>query len=308
MISHGARRQVRNVRPLHVVHPSRPAVWLLGVAGLMATGRLCAADTPLPEAATILDRYVEVTGGRAAYAKIQNRVYRGHMTFVGMDIEAPTTVYVTRPNKYYSVSDSEALGKIENGSDGKTVWYLSPQTGPVVIDGAEKAAILRTYSFDSPVDWRASYKKVVCEGEETVEGEACYKLTLTSNEDKAQARFYSKESGLLVRLQTTREMPQVPPMPIDEIISDYKRVDGLLIPHRRKQIMKQCGTTREILFVTDKIEHNVELPASRFDLPDEIRDAVKKGATGGNTKPGPAALGSSCGKHEGSSSPAEPGQ
>lgn len=65
--------------------------------------------------------------------------------------------------------------------------------------------------------------------------------------------------------------------------------------HRRKQVTKQCGTTREIQVVIDKIEHNVALPATRFDLPDDVKDLLKKSPRGDVAKPGPVGPGKACG-------------
>jgi hypothetical protein len=307
IVQSAAQRTLGLWQPLPARRGRRLA-WLLVVGCLTGAGRLRAADDPLPDAAKILDRYVEVTGGKAAYAKVENRVCRGRIVFVGMDIEDQMTLSVARPNQYYFVCDSESLGKIEYGSDGSTVWYLSANTGPIIEAGAARAALLRTYAIDGPVEWRAAYKKVACVGEEPVEGEACYKLILTSNQDQTETRFYAKQSGLLVRVQATRESYKMPPTPFDETLSDYKRVGGVLIPHRRKQVSKQCGTPREILFVVDKVEQNTELPATRFDLPDPIKDLAKKGPTGGGAKSGSAAPGNGCGKREGSCGPAEPGK
>jgi hypothetical protein len=290
MITHSAARRVFDFGQPYQAHRNRSVAWLLVIGCLAGTNSLCAAGDPLPDAATILDRYVEVTGGKAAYAKVENRVSRGHVVFVGMDIEDQMTLYLARPNKYYFVCDSDALGKIEYGSDGSTVWYLAANSGPIIEEGAAKAALLRTFAIDGPVEWRAAYKKAVCVGEEPVEGQACYKLTLTSNDDKTETRFYAKQSGLLVRLQMTRESSNMPPTPVEETFGDYKRVDGLLLPHQRKQLSKQCGTTREIQVVLDKIEHNVALPATRFDLPDDIKDALKKSPTGDGARP-PSACG-----------------
>jgi hypothetical protein len=39
-----------------------------------------------------------------------------------------------------------------------------------------------------------------------------------------------------------------------------------------------CGSKREMLFVTESLEHNVELPSDRFDPPDEVRAVVKQDA------------------------------
>ena len=45
-----------------------------------------------PEAAAVLDKYVEVTGGRQAYEKITNRVTKKRLVHVGMGAFVPCEV------------------------------------------------------------------------------------------------------------------------------------------------------------------------------------------------------------------------
>ncbi|MBU0609760.1 MAG: hypothetical protein KKI08_17870 [Armatimonadetes bacterium] len=91
---------------------------VLGAAQILA-----ADDEPLPKADTILDKYVEVTGGKAAYAKITNRVAKGTLEIMGAGLKFDITVHVAAPNKSYSLMESKELGKIE-----KVLEWLPPKT------------------------------------------------------------------------------------------------------------------------------------------------------------------------------------
>ncbi|UCE60569.1 MAG: hypothetical protein JSU63_02230 [Phycisphaerales bacterium] len=258
-----------------------------------------AAQEPLPDAATVLDRYVQVTGGKAAYERIHNRVSKERVLHVEMDFEDSAVRYAATPNKNYTEIESEAFGAIRHGTDGDTVWYLADTIGPVIQEGAARTSGLHASAFNRAVRWRDLYKKVECVGEEVVEGKTCYKLIMTPHEGQPETRYYDKESGLLVKTATTRLFSGMPPMPMEVTFRDYKEVDGLLIAHESKQSMQQCGGTREMLFTTTSIKHNVDLPADRFNPPKEILALMKPNDTGSGAAL--AAGGSGCGGGSGCS-------
>jgi hypothetical protein len=261
---------------------------------LTAPNEARAGVDALPDAATILDKYVEVTGGEAAYERIHNRVTKGHHEFVGMGLKGTQTYYQAQPNKVYSELEAEALGKVESGTDGKVAWYVSPSTGPLVETGDARTVGLSEAAFDREVYWRKYYKKAECVGEEVVEGKGCYKIVLTPEVGEPETRYYDKESNLLVRTDKMRLSSHMPSMAFEIMVDDYRRVDGLLLAHKRKQVMQGCGGPVEIVFVTDSIEHNVDLPSNRFDLPEKIQElASSAGSSAGGCCPGGG--GSACG-------------
>ena len=275
--------------------------WLLGCAvavGLLAEpGVLRAEQVVLPDAATVLDRYVEVTGGQAAYDRIRNSVAKVRVIHVEMDFEDSGIFYAAVPNKRYTEIESEAFGTIRSGTDGNVVWYLADTTGPVVQDGAARTAGLHSSAFNWPGRWRDLYKRVKCVDEDVVEGKACYKLVMTPNEGYTETLYFDKKSGLLVKAETTRLFSGMPPIPTAFTCSDYRRVDGLLVSHKVKQVMQQCGGTRERLFVTDSLEHNVDLPADRFVPPKVILALLAPGSS----ESGPSLAGTSGGYSGGGS-------
>jgi hypothetical protein len=50
-------------------------------------------------------------------------------------------------------------------------------------------------------------------------------------------------------------------------VSDYKKVDGILVPHR----VVTKALNNEITIVLEKIEQNVKMPMDRFALPPEVK-------------------------------------
>ncbi len=249
-----------------------------------------AGDAKLPDAATLLDKYVEVTGGKAAYAKLHNCVATKRVVHVGMGFEDTMTEYRARPNMVASVIESEAVGNVRSGADGKVSWYLSEGTGALVDQGEPLAANLDAAAFDQIDQWRKYYKDAKCVAEETVDGKACYKVVLTPNHGPKQTRFYDKKTNLVVKGTKTRLSSHMPTREAQLTISDYKWVDGILLPHKYAQAFDMCGSKREMVFVTDSIKFNVDFSTNKFELPEEIVEAVKNGTPEVATRPAPCGV------------------
>jgi hypothetical protein len=230
------------------------------VLGFLAVpGPARAADEALPSGEAILDKYVEATGGKAAYAKLHNRVSKGFFEFVGMGIKADLTIYGAEPDNMYSLLEGEGLGKIE-----------------------EKALALREAAFHGTVQWRKLYKKAECVGMETVNEKPCYKVVLTPNEGKPVTSYYDQKSNLLVKIEMTVVTP-MGEIPFESYPGDYKRIDGILIPH--KTVIKVMGQERMITI--ESVEHNVDMPKDRFALPEDIQALLAKEKSEGTEKENP---------------------
>ena len=241
------------------------------LAGLCAANVHAQPAEKLPKAETILDKYVEVTGGKAAYAKLNNRVSKGTFEMAAQGIKADLTVYGARPNKLYTVLESDAFGKIEKGTDGKVAWELNMMTGPQLKEGDERTFFMREATFDTATQWRKLYKKVECVGLEPIDDQPCYKVILTPAEGAPATRFYDKQSGLLVKVEMSITTP-MGTIPFESYVSDYKPVDGVLFPHKVRVLV--MGTER--LITTQSIEHNVKMPKDRFKLPEDIQVLIEK--------------------------------
>ncbi|MFQ5806702.1 MAG: isocitrate lyase/phosphoenolpyruvate mutase family protein, partial [Phycisphaerae bacterium] len=130
--------------------------------------------------------------------------------------------------------------------------------------------------FDRVVQWRKYYKTAECLEEQVIDGKTCYQIVMTPNNGEPETRYYDKQSGLLVKAKKTRLSSNMSPLSAELSFSDYRKVDGLLIAHKVKHESNMCGSKREMLFVTERVSHNVKLPPDRFDPPEEIRALAKK--------------------------------
>jgi hypothetical protein len=237
---------------------------------LTAGARLAAQD--LPKGEDILDKYIEVTGGKEAYLKLNNRVAKGTFSLPAAGLEGTIALYQAAPTKLYALVDLGAVGKSEEGVSGDVAWENSSITGAKLKTGGAKAAALRAAAFHADVKWRDHYTKAKCVGEEKVEGKDCYKVELTPKEGKVATRWFDKKTGLLVKGTTLVETGKDEDLKTDVYVSGYKKVDGILVAHKSK--IEALGV--EIVLEFKSVEHNTKLPADRFELPAEIKKLVDK--------------------------------
>jgi len=226
-------------------------------------------EDELPEAAQILDNHVRVTGGKEAYDKLRNRVEEGSIESVGSGADISMTAYHARPDLAYFLIEVKGLGKIERGSKGGVAWESSPMTGPVIKEGAERARMLRLARFDRAVQWRELFEKAEYVGIEAIDDQPCYEVVLTPAVGDPETHFYDKESGLLHKVEEIAPAAT----PFELFISDYREVDGVLCPH----LLRRVPAGQVTIFTIESIEHNVELPADRFDLPEDVRSLLAEG-------------------------------
>ena len=230
-----------------------------------------AADDALPKAETILDHYVEVTGGKAAYEKRKNEVSTGTVEFAAQGLKGTVTRYAAAPDKSYAVMDLDGVGKIESGSLNGIAWEKSAMMGPRIKNGEEKAQTMRESTFNAALNWRKMFSKAETVGVETAEGEECYKVTLTPNDGKPETAFFSKKTGLEVKRSTIAASP-MGEIPVEAIASAYKDFDGVLQP--TKVVQKLAG--QELVITIQTVKTNEEFPSDRFDPPAEIKALMNK--------------------------------
>lgn len=240
---------------------------------LGASSFVFAQDEPLPKAETILDRYVEVTGGKAAYDKRTNEVATGTLEFKAQGLKGSVTRYSAAPAEEYLVMEIDGVGKIESGMDKGVVWEKNLMLGPRIKSGTERAQALREGTFNAAAHWREFYPKVETTGTETIDGELCYKVVLTPKEGNPETTYYQKKSGLAVKTTTIAVSP-MGDMPLEAISADYRNFGGVIVATKMTQ--KVAG--QEFTITIQDVKVNQALPPDRFDPPAEIKALLSKTA------------------------------
>ena len=257
-------------------------VALLAAAPFITVPAARAQDAALPEGKAVVDKYLEATGGRAAHEKVRSRVIHSTIDIPAAGIKGTSQSYNQAPGKAYVLVDLGATGKEQRGSDGAVIWEMTTTGGPRVMKDAKELAFWRrAFDIDSDLRLDEYYTSVETQGAEQVNGKDAYKVLFTPKEGSPETRWYDKESGLLVKVQ------QVVPTPMGQIPAvsmptDYRDVDGVKIPHKVEETI--AGQVK-INATLDKVEHNAEIPAEKFQLPPDVKVLVDKAAAAPTTQP-----------------------
>src|SRR5690242_14406954 len=151
---------------------------LIGTALLLGcfAVALPAAEEPLPPAEKIIDRYIEVTGGKAAHEKVKSAIVTMKMSMPAQGMTMGITSYVVNPNKHYVSVEVPGVGTMEEGSDGNVAWSKNPMMGPRLKEGEEKEIAFRSNAMDKDLKWRQYYTKAETTGMDNVDGKPAYKV------------------------------------------------------------------------------------------------------------------------------------
>lgn len=241
------------------------------ILGLFLSAAALYAADDLPKGETILDKYIEATGGKAAYEKVKNDVATGSMTLGAMGLKGAMTMYSQEPDKHLVEITIEGIGKIQEGSNGDLAWSYNAMQGPRLKEGDEKAETMRQARHNADLYWRDFYSKVETVGSEDVDGKDCYKVVLTPKTGAPATRWYDKKSGLMLKMSATSKSP-MGEVQVEVFPADYRKEGDILMPH--KISTKMAG--QELLMTIDKVEQNVAIPADKFEPPAEVKALIKK--------------------------------
>ncbi|MEE9391989.1 MAG: S41 family peptidase [Planctomycetota bacterium] len=235
-----------------------------------------AAAAALPTGESLMERYLQATGGAVAYRKIQSlsitaEIYLGQMLGKKPIVSQISTAGDDGKVRYHSVLDLGSFGKINEGSDGVTVWESSAIMGNRIVEGSERATKLRSANPLALADWRRHFRSVETVAEEQVAGKDCWKLTVTPIDEDPEIWWIDQATDLLLRSQTTSDSP-MGRITLTADNEDYRSVDGILIPHR----VKVSGGPEAQVIELKAFEVNPVFESSVFELPQVIKDLRAK--------------------------------
>lgn len=244
----------------------RRAFFQLTVSSLTA-GWLKALE---PTGSSIVDRFVAVTGGKAAYNRVTSELAEGTVNMGAQGVSGSVKVFKKAGNSY-TVIEIEGVGKLEEGVLGGIAWENNKITGARVRTGEEREVHVRNAAIDLDQQWRKYFPTAELTGSETVAGEDCHKVIMRPKSGEPETRFFSKKSGLLLKMSAT--MPtQMGPMPMESTSLDYREVQGVKRPF--KLGVMAGGQSAEMVFTKWTI--NGAIPDNAFALPAEVRSLVPK--------------------------------
>ncbi len=236
-----------------------------------------------PSPATTLEdvvaRYEAARGGRERWRALRSIEMEG--TFTSFSEEAPFTLRRKRPNLYRF--DSRMTRKeMILAQDAQGPWWLYPLYGVDSPAKMEEAPVVVMTARDAEIEpalfgYQEKGHKVVLAGRGDVSGQETLRLELTRSNGWVEAWHLDPRTYLEVAVDSKvfdySQLPQE--MQERAYFSDFRTVEGLVIPHR---IEKEYGARHTVTKV-EKIRVNPEVEDGVFAMP------AKSSGTAASTPP-----------------------
>ncbi len=204
----------------------------------------------------VINKYIDSTGGKDKLNSIKSIYMEGTTQMMGNEL----TIRITKEQGKLSRTEFEM-----GGSTGfklftnKDAWLYIPMRSPspVKLSDAAVASMQTELDIEGPlVDYVTKGHKAELVGKDTLNGNTCYKIKLTTATGKEI--FFWIDSKTYLIDQTSQQSPAMGDgkMPITTITvyKDYSPVNGVMIPHT-VDISGGRGMNGSTIF--DKVDINI---------------------------------------------------
>ncbi len=227
------------------------------------------AQEALPPARTIIDKFIEASGGKAAMARYQSRRAIGRISMPAQGVEGDVEILSARPALMRLRMTIPGVGEIQSGYDGTVAWSVNPLTGPMLLQGKSFEQTKADSEFDSQLHPDAQYKTLETVEKTTFEGHPAYKVRAVRTTGDEDFEYFDTETGLMLGAMITRESP-MGPVKATHVATDYKDFGGVKIATK---IVQRLMGTEQIITISE-IEYD-KVEKSAFAPPPQIQALVK---------------------------------
>jgi photosynthetic reaction center cytochrome c subunit len=264
---HRGRSHPQSVPALPVPEPpARPAGGQGAAAPAAAPGATPGASpspTPAnPAPDVIVKNYETAIGGPTLIQKLDTAALKG--TFVtsnGMTI--PYEVYISGPDKIYTLLDTARQGKFERGFDGTMGWEQSSR-GVRDIAGDELFLLRRYGNVIADARLKDQFSALTYAGKDKIDDREVIVLRGTMANGKRERLYFDAQTNLLVRrIIFTTTVVGVIPEQVD--YEDYRDVDGMKLPFKIRVSSVDPNQTATRQFTEIKL--NAPVDATKFKKP-----------------------------------------
>ncbi len=236
---------------------------------LLLSALALSADSP--SAATVLDRYVKVTGGATAWHAIHSErdLIEGR-TLDGERVVLRATVATSRAHDL--VSNIQIPQEGSEGVYKGVAWAVSEFSGVRIKYGPERDEALRDARILDEADWRSLYPKSRLLGIETIGGESCYKVQLLPS---TKTEWFSISTGLLVRRASSEISPDGD-TPTGYTVEQWGEHDGIKQP----RVMLAWRGDLQYRLTVVSIAYNADRGRDDFKYPAPVAEYLAANRTG----------------------------
>jgi hypothetical protein len=218
----------------------------------------------------LMRKVVEAEGGEAALRRHKTLRIVADVDLLHQGVSGEAVIYARAPNASAQDVTLTALGKKigtyreffdgERGGEEGSFVPFDPKTGKE-LDETRNAS-----DFYAPLNWKTLFKTAEIKKMSKVDGEDAYVVLFTPEKGSPVTQYISAKTFLPLRVDTVATSDTIS-MPVTETYSDYRNVDGVMIPFKRVSNSQAMGDTV------------LKIREAKFDAP--VPEDVFKRKTGG---------------------------
>ena len=222
-----------------------------------------AANSQMP--GDIVAKYIEFTGGSAAWKKVKTITSAGTYNYGG--VEFPFIAYSKAPALYKYIVTFNGKS-FEQAYDGKNGWRIDGfknEKQKTILTGHDAFAMANEsdVELESPfIDYNKKGHIIQFQGKDTVNGKVCYKIKLSRKNIDTATYFFSTGNYALIKKQAIAKNTELEKDLLDIFFDDYRSIGGLVMPHT---ITYRSGPQTVLIITVNEI---------KLDLP--IQDEIFK--------------------------------
>ncbi len=180
----------------------------------------------------ILKKMIDAQGGKKVFESIKDMTMTGTIEIVMQGITASFTIYKKEPDKRRL--DAEVMGMVfTEVYDGEKGWGTNPQTGGIedfdedrLVDARREAMAIVSILYPEKYGMSFDYK-----GKETLDGKEYFVMEQTYPDGLVATIHIDAKTYLLYKWKANVMGPMGVEVEAEQINSDYKKVNGLIIAH-----------------------------------------------------------------------------
>jgi len=224
------------------------------------------ADAPKISVDEVLAKAIDALGGEANWRKLTSRETKYELDFENQGVKASGVNYTKAPNMTASDTTMTALGKtiatsfeyFDGTSGGEVISFAPAET----YSGQRLEDVKYENDFYGLLDWKKGLKSAEVSGTAKVGDEDAYVVVIRPEKASEFTVYISqktflplKRTGVIVSSTSSQKLP------VSSVFSDYRAVDGVMIPFKTVAESPSMGS---VVTYLKEVKHNVAIDDAKF--------------------------------------------
>lgn len=244
------------------------ALALLAVVAVPAAPGVAAAQD-LPAAKELVARYVTAIGGRDAILKYTSIRSTGFFEMPAAGLRGDLRIVQAKDGRTSMRISVPGMGELAGGYDGTTAWSMNPMQGPRLLEGKELAQMKEDAGFLTMLRESPAIDSMVTVAQDTIGGEACYKVKVSYKSGRTSFDCYSAATGLLAGTISVQES-NMGTVEVTTAMTEWKEFGGIRFATR----MRQQAMGQEQVLGVDEVAFDSPDDTQAFALPEPVKALV----------------------------------